>query len=122
MKKNKIIVTTKSKIYPIFFGNNILNTTGNIIKKNLPNVKKICIISDNKIPKKFLKILTKSLRKYNYEEGKVSGTVYLGNNLEYTNLMIDTVREFIFSNPLHPDVYLLTRPYPHYKNDDAGWM
>jgi len=47
----------------------------------------------------------KSLRKYNYEEGKVSGTVYLGNNLEYTNLMIDTVREFIFSNPLHPDIF-----------------
>jgi len=84
MKKNKIIVTTKSKIYPIFFGNNILNTTGNIIKKNLPNVKKICIISDNKIPKKFLKILTKSLRKYKIKVYKLTANEKTKNfNLAY---------------------------------------
>ena len=51
MKNTKLIVKTKSKSYPIYFGNNILNTTGKLIKKNLPNVKKICIISDNKLPK-----------------------------------------------------------------------
>ena len=51
MKNNKLIVKTKSKTYPIYFGNNILNTTGKLIKKKLPNVKKVCIISDNKLPK-----------------------------------------------------------------------
>ena len=64
MKKNKIIVSTKSKTYPIFFGNNILSNTGNLIKKKLPNVKKVCIISDNKLPKILIKILSKSLKKY----------------------------------------------------------
>ena len=64
MKNTKLIVQTKSKSYPIYFGNNILNTTGKLIKKNLPNVKKICIISDNKLPKIFLKKLIKSLKKY----------------------------------------------------------
>ena len=47
MKNTKLIVKTKSKSYPIYLGNNILNTTGSLIKKNLPDVKKICIISDN---------------------------------------------------------------------------
>ena len=40
MKNSKLIIKTKSKNYPIYFGNNILNTTGRLIKKNLPNVKK----------------------------------------------------------------------------------
>ena len=48
-KSNK--VKTKSKTYPIYFGNNILNKTGWLIKKKLSGVKKICIISDNKLPK-----------------------------------------------------------------------
>ena len=55
MKNTKLIVKTKSKTYPIYFGNNILNKAGWLIKKNLPNVKKICIISDNKLPKLLLK-------------------------------------------------------------------
>ena len=52
MKNSKLIIRTKTKSYPIYFGTNILNKTGILIKKNLPSVKKICIISDNKLPKK----------------------------------------------------------------------
>ena len=33
MKNNKLNVKTVSKSYPIYFGNNILNKTGNLIKK-----------------------------------------------------------------------------------------
>jgi len=62
MKNTKLIVKTKSKSYPIYFGNNILNTTGSLIKKNLVGVKKICIISDNKLPK----LLLKKLNEFNY--------------------------------------------------------
>ena len=64
MKNIKFIVKTKSKSYPIYFGNGILNTTGSLIKKNLADVKKICIISDNKLPELLLKKLIKSLKKY----------------------------------------------------------
>ena len=64
MKNTKLIVKTKSKSYPIYFGNKILSTTGRLIKKNLPGVKKICIISDNKLPKALLRKLIKSLKKY----------------------------------------------------------
>ena len=35
MKNSKLIIQTKSKNYPIYFGNNILNTTGKLIKKNM---------------------------------------------------------------------------------------
>ena len=62
MKNTKIIVKTKSKSYPIYFGDGILNTTGKLIKKNLPNVKKICIISDKNLPFVLLKKLSKSLK------------------------------------------------------------
>ena len=64
MKNTKIIVKTKSKSYPIYFGNNILNTTGRVIKRKIPGVKKICIISDNKLPKILLKKLISSLKNY----------------------------------------------------------
>ena len=40
MKNTKIIVKTKSKSYPIYFGNGIINITGKLIHKNLPDVKK----------------------------------------------------------------------------------
>ena len=40
MKNTKLIVKTKSKSYPIYFGNNILNTTGGLIKKKSTWCKK----------------------------------------------------------------------------------
>lgn len=74
MKNTKLIVKTKSKSYPIYFGNNILNTTGRLIKKNLPYVKKICIISDNKLPELLLKKLIRSLKKYELKVYKLSAS------------------------------------------------
>ena len=65
MKNTKIIVKTKSKSYPVYFGDGILNTAGTLINKNLPNVKKICIIFDKNLPLVLIKKLSKSLRKYN---------------------------------------------------------
>ena len=72
MKNSKLIVKTKSKTYPIYYGNNILRTIDRLIKKNLPSVKKICIISDNKLPKILLKKLIKSLKKYDLKVYKLS--------------------------------------------------
>ena len=74
MKNTKLIVKTKSKSYPIYFGNNILNITGRLIKKNIPDVKKICIISDNKLPIFLLNKLIKSLKKYELKIYKLSAT------------------------------------------------
>ena len=72
MKNIKFIVKTKDKSYPIYFGNNILNTTGKLIKKNLNGVKKICIIADKKIPNFLFKKLVGSLKKYDLRIFKIS--------------------------------------------------
>ena len=64
MKKTKYIVKTKSKTYPIFFGNGILDQAGRLVRSELPNVKKICLIVDNKLPNILLRKLIKSLKKY----------------------------------------------------------
>ena len=88
MKNTKLIVKTKSKTYPIYFGNNILNKTGALIKKNLPNVKKICIISDNKLPKLLLKKLIKSLKKYELKIYKLSANEKT-KSLKFANKIIN---------------------------------
>ena len=72
MKNTKIIVKTKSKSYPIYFGDGIINITGKLMQKNLPNVKKICIILDKNVPSIFLKRLKKSLKKYNLKVFRLS--------------------------------------------------
>ena len=59
MKIIKLKIKTKTKKYPIYFGDNILVKTGKLIKKNLPGVKKVCVISDKKLPEKFKEV-------YNY--------------------------------------------------------
>ena len=64
MKNNKLIIKTNSKSYPIYFNKNILLKVGKLIKKNLPHVKKVCIICDNKLPKYLVSRLRKSLKKY----------------------------------------------------------
>jgi len=64
MKNTKLIVKTNSTTYPIYFGNNILNKAGILIKKKLPGVKKICIIIDKKLPNLLIKGLVRSLKKY----------------------------------------------------------
>ena len=72
MKTIKLNIKTKTKNYPIYFGDNILNKTGTLIKKNLPDVKKVCIISDNKLPKKLLTKLLRSLKSYDIKLFKLS--------------------------------------------------
>ena len=65
MKNIRIKIKTKSKTYPIYIGHKMINKIGNLIKINLPDVKKICIISDKNLPSKFLKNINISLKKYN---------------------------------------------------------
>jgi len=65
MKTIKLKVKTSTKNYPIYFGSNILDKTGKLIKENLPDVKKVAIISDSKLPKRLLTKLVKSLKSYN---------------------------------------------------------
>ena len=44
MNYNKIIVRTKRKLYPIYFGDGILTSVGMLIRKNMPRVKKFPLL------------------------------------------------------------------------------
>ena len=72
MKNIKFIVKTKSKSYPIYFGSNIINSIGRLIDKNLPGVKKVCIVSDKNLSKLLLKKLIRALKKYEVKIYKLS--------------------------------------------------
>ena len=74
MKLNKLIVKTKSKSYPIYFNSGVSNIVGKLIRRNLPNVKKICIISDNKLPSLLLKKIINSLKKYDLKIYKLTAS------------------------------------------------
>jgi len=88
MKNTKIIVKTKSKSYPVYFGDGILNQTGKLINKNLPNVKKICLIVDKNVPTKLLKKLKKSLKKYNLIICRLSASERI-KNFKTANKLIE---------------------------------
>jgi len=64
MKTNRILVRSKSKIYPIYIGNKNIGKIKYLIEKKLTGVNKICIISDKNIPLHIKKKLNKSLQKY----------------------------------------------------------
>ena len=96
MKNTKFIVKTKSKSYPVYFGNNIINTTGKLVKKNLPNVKKICIISDKKLPNLLLRRLTKSLKKYDLKIFKLSVSEKT-KSLRVANKIIEQLLKYNFN-------------------------
>ena len=88
MNSTKLIIKTKSKSYPIYFGSDILKKTAKLIKENLPNVKKICIISDNKLPKLIIKNLIKSLTKYELKVYKLSA-IEKTKSLKIANKIIE---------------------------------
>ena len=86
MKNNKIIVKTKDKPYPIYFGNKILARINKVINYRIPEAKKICIIVDKKVPKYLYKKLVKSLKKYQLKIYKINA--------------YETSKSFIFANRL----------------------
>jgi len=90
MKSTKIIVTTKTKSYPIYIGNKILNETGKIIKKKVSKTKKIVIISDKNIPKIFLNKLHGSLKKYNVKIYKITANEK-AKSFRKANILIEKI-------------------------------
>ena len=63
MGRIKIQVKTRNHKYPIFIGNNILNRFKKILKENLSNFNRCLIVVDQKVPKKILAKVLKSLPK-----------------------------------------------------------
>ena len=65
MKTQEIKFNNKDKNYSILIGTNILNILPKRIKLLCPNTKKIALIFDKRLPIKYKKIISKSLKNYN---------------------------------------------------------
>ncbi len=94
MKTQEIKVKNYNNSYSIFIGNNILNILPVKIKSLFPNTKKVALVFDNKIPKKYKDSLLKSLKKYkiikfNFEPNEKSKSInsvnFFLNNLFLKN-------------------------------------
>ncbi len=96
MKKIKLNVKTKSKIYSVIIGKNIISQVSNILKINNINFKKVLIVVDSKVPKKKINILKKK-----FTSKKV--VIHLFNsseknkNLKSVNLILDKLFKFNFN-------------------------
>jgi len=93
MQNKKIIVKTKSKSYPIYFGDGIVDRTNIFIKKNLPKVKKIVIISDKNLPPILLKKLCHSLKKFDLKIYKISSSEKMKNFTVAYNLTENLLKD-----------------------------
>ena len=63
MKPIKLTIKTKTQLYPIIIGNNLISNISKILKNNSVNFKNCLIIFDENIPKKIVSKIKKSLNK-----------------------------------------------------------
>ena len=64
MRPIKLIVKTDSEKYPIIIGKNLISNLSQIFKKNSINFKKCLLVLDKNIPKRYVKQISKSLKRY----------------------------------------------------------
>ena len=64
MKPIKLIVKTNSEKYPIIIGRNLVSSLSKLLKKNSINFKKCLLVLDKNIPKKYVNLISKSLKSY----------------------------------------------------------
>ena len=64
MRPIKLIVKTNSEKYPIIIGRNLISNLSKIFKKNSINFKKCLLVLDKNIPNRYVKQISKSLRRY----------------------------------------------------------
>ena len=64
MKPIKLIVKTNSEKYPIIIGRNLISNLSGIFKTNSINFKKCLLVLDKNIPNKYVKQISRSLKKY----------------------------------------------------------
>ena len=93
MKVNKILVSTSGKKYTVYVGNNIINKTSLILKKRLPNIKKVAIVYDDNLPKKVVKKLKLSLKKYQINFYKFHSVDKIKNIKVATYLIEDLIKK-----------------------------
>ena len=64
MRPIKLIVKTNSENYPIIIGRNLISNLSKIFKKNSINFKKCLLVLDKNIPNRYVKQISRSLKRY----------------------------------------------------------
>ena len=86
----------KAKDYSIIIGKNSITTLSYEVKKHCPKCKKIALIIDKKIPKKFLLKIKKKLPKYKIFIFYVSSSEKI-KNIYQANILIDKLLQLNFN-------------------------
>ena len=86
----------KAKNYSIIIGTNSLYTLASEVKNHCPKCKKIAIIIDKKIPKRFLTKIKKNLKKYKIFTFYVTSSEKI-KNFYQTHLFINKLLRFNFN-------------------------
>jgi len=63
MRPIKLIVKTRSEVYPIIIGSKLISSLSNILKKNSINYNKSLLVVDKNIPKKMIVKVNQSIKK-----------------------------------------------------------
>ena len=92
MKINRL----KAKDYSIIIGKNSMTSLASEVKNLCPKCKKIAVIIDKKIPKKFLSRLRKNLKKYKLFVFFVSSSEKI-KSLDKTNLLLNKLLKLNFN-------------------------
>ncbi len=92
MKINRL----KAKDYSIIIGKNSITSLSSEIESHCPKCKKIAVIIDKKIPKKFLTKLKKNLRKYKLFVYFITSSEKI-KNLDQTNLLVNKLLKLNFN-------------------------
>ncbi|WP_440938496.1 3-dehydroquinate synthase [Candidatus Pelagibacter sp.] len=96
MKPIKLIVKTNSEKYPIIIGRNLISNLSQIFKTNSINFKKCLLVLDKNIPNKYVKQISRSLKRY-----EVYKFIYNANeknkNQKNVNKILDLLLQKNFS-------------------------
>ena len=92
MKINRL----KAKDYSVRIGKNSMNSLASEVKNHCPKCKKIAVIVDKKIPKKFLIKLRKNLKKYKLFIFFISSSEKI-KNLDKANLLVNKLLKLNFN-------------------------
>ena len=64
MRPIKLVVKTNSEKYPIIIGRNLISNLSQILKKNSISFNKCLLVLDKNIPNRYVKQISKSLKRY----------------------------------------------------------
>ena len=103
MRPIKLIVKTNSEKYPIIIGKNLISNLSQILKKNSISFKKCLLVLDKNIPNRYIKQISKSLRKYETHK-----FIYYANEKNKNQKNVTRILDFLLKKNFSRDDCLIS--------------